>query len=150
MKKVIFLMISIAIFASLLLIGWLGWKGYSQKKMMAKVSTYKIDYSQDENPKVKIENLSDEKFCFSTCYPYYLERNQEGKFKSYEYGACPEQEKIDSCIEPGTQKSFELFLNKSEIKKGLHRIAIPACVGCLSGGNFTAEKWFYSNPFNIK
>ena len=98
---------------------------------------------------MKIENNSREKICFSSCYPYYLE-NGNGQFKSYGYGNCPKDDVVETCVESGQIKSFELVLGKMEIKKGIHRIAVPACLGCVLQDNFRQDKFFYSNEFIIK
>lgn len=150
MKKVLILIILIVILI-VLIVGWLVLRGYQHqtKKEEARVITYKTEYPEGENPKIKIENNTDKKFCFSSCYPYYLEKNN-GEFKSYNYSDCPEADTVENCIEPGQIKAFELILDKMEIDQGPHRVAIPACINCALQENFRKDTWFYSNEFIIK
>ena len=149
MKKVVILAVSLIVIAAFS-IGWLAWKGYQVKDKGVALLTYKTDYSQGENPKIKIENKSTEKICFSSCYPYYLEKNNGG-YKSYQYGNCPQElDQAQDCIEPGQVKAFELLLDEMHTDKGPHRIAIPACVGCVLQEKFRQDKFFYSNEFLIK
>lgn len=148
MRKVLILIILIIILI-LVIVGGLVWKGYKIKKGEATIATYKTEYLEGENPKMKIENNSREKICFSSCYPYYLENNNGG-FKSYKYGSCPKDDIVENCIEPGQAKVFELLLDKIKIEKGTHRIAVPACIGCIFQEEFRKDKFFYSNEFIIK
>lgn len=148
MRKILTLIILIVTLL-ILVVGLLAWKGYKLKKEGATITTYKMEYLQGENPKVKIENNSKERICSSSCYPYYLENNNGG-FKSYKYGSCPKDNVVETCIEPGQIKAFELLLDKTKTEKGIHRIAVPACIGCAIQDNFRQDKFFYSNEFTIK
>lgn len=148
MKKSLILIVLIVLLI-ILLVGWLSWRGYQLKKEGTTITTYKKEYSIEENPKIKIENNLPKNICFSSCYPYYLERNNGG-FKSYRYGSCPEADITEICINPGKIKAFELILDKMRLEKGLHRVAIPACIGCTLLENFRKDKWFYSNEFIVK
>lgn len=148
MRKVLILIILIVILI-VLIIGGLTWKGYKIKKEETTITTYKTEYLEGENPRVKIENNLREKICFSSCYPYYLESNNGG-FKSYKYGNCSRDNVVETCIEPGQIKTFELILDKTKTEKGIHRIAVPACIGCALQDNFREDKFFYSNEFIIK
>jgi len=147
MKKTLILIVLI-ITLIIVAIGWLSWKGFKTKEE-ANVITYKTEYNKGENLKIKIDNNSKEQICFSSCYPYYLERNNGG-FKSYQYDNCPKDDIVETCLNPDEIKAFELILDKMEINGGLHRVAIPACVGCAINEHFRKDKWFYSNEFNIK
>jgi hypothetical protein len=156
MKKALILIILIVLII-ILAIGWLAWKGYknSQYKMSQKetesllISTYQIEYPEGENPKIKIENKSAKAMCFSSCYPYYLEK-KDGTLKSYTYGNCPHEDTVENCIALGQVKAFELILDQTGVDKGLHRVAVPACIGCALQSNFRQDKFFYSNEFVIK
>ena len=148
MKKLLILIILIVILI-ILIVGFLVWKSYKIEKEEATIITHKTEYLGGENPRVKIENNSREKICFSSCYPYYLESNNGG-FKSYKYGNCQKDNLAETCIEPNQIKVFELVLDKVGIKKGAHRIAVQACIGCALQDNFRQDKFFYSNEFIIK
>ena len=150
MKRILIAIILILIL--ILLIAVLAWMGYSFKKEATSVITYKTEYSEGENPKIKIMNDSEEKICFSSCYPYYLERSNGAKdeFKSYQYGNCQESDVVKICLEPNEVKAFEILLDDITPEKGLHRIAIPTCIGCALQEKFRQDQWFYSNEFVIK
>ena len=113
----------------------------------AEVVTDKKEYAVGDSLKVKVKNALEEEICFSTCYPYYLERKDKD-WKSYDYQSCLDKDAVDSCVEPEGVKAFELVL--PQIEKGLHRLAIPACIGCEGGKRFKEEEWFYSNDFIVK
>lgn len=149
MKKVAILIILIIVLL-VLVVGWLVWKGYfiSKEKGVA-IFTYQKEYPEGENPKIKIKNNLGKTVCFSSCYPYYLEKD-DGSLESYRYGRCPEPDLAETCIEPGQVKAFELILDKIKIEKGIHRIAVPACIGCAIQESFRRDKFFYSNEFTIK
>jgi hypothetical protein len=147
MKKVSILIILVVILL-VLIIGWLALRGYQIKK--ATVTTYKTEYSEGENPRIKIENHTGERICFSSCYPYYLEKNNGKGFASYKYDDCQETDIVQTCIEPAQIKAFELLLEDMRLDKGAHRVAVPACVGCVFQEKFRKDEWFYSNEFIIK
>jgi len=153
MKKNLIPIILVIIIA-ILVIGWLGWKWYKSprgqnEQVGLSISTYQKEYNTNENPKIKIENKATEPICFSSCYPYYLEK-KDGLIKSYTYGSCPHEDVVENCVNPDQVKAFELILDHMGAEKGLHRIAIPACVGCALNQNFRQDKFFYSNEFVIK
>lgn len=111
------------------------------------VSTEKADYKINENGKVKIENNSDERICFSSCYPYYLEMKKENIFESYSYLSCDIPDLAEKCINPRETKAFEFPFSYSE--EGTHRLAISFCRNCNENEQFKAEQWLYSNEFNL-
>lgn len=150
MKKFLIFIIAVVLIIILVFV-WLFWKGYrnSRKGGELSISTYQAEYSSSDNPKIKIENKSGEPICFSSCYPYYLEK-KDGTLQSYQYGDCPRTDVIENCINPEQVKAFELMLDQMEIEKGFHRVAVPACVGCAFQSNFRQDKFFYSNEFIIK
>jgi len=122
-----------------------------------KITTDKTEYSPEETLKVSINNTLRKNICFSSCYPYYLEKKngstsspQSGEWKSYPYGKCDRADIIEKCINSGKTKTFEIDLSSVKIKEGLHRIAIPICQGCKIGKDFKETKIFYSNEFTIK
>ena len=140
-------LIGILVVVIILAGGWWAWKNYQVRII---IITNKTDYTLGENPKIKIENNAIKNICFSSCYPYYLEKNNGNGFKSYHYGSCPSVDKTETCVTPGQVKAFELLLDKMSIEKGFHRIAIPACIHCQLHEDFREDQRFYSNEFIIK
>jgi len=129
---------------------WFIWSRYQASKDIF-IKTDKTEYKRGENPKITIENRFKNNICFSSCYPYYLEKNKEDrKFTAYEYGACYDLDKAKDCILPGRAKAFELFLEDISLGEGIYRIAIPACIGCSIEENFRKDDWLYSNEFIMK
>ena len=150
MKKVIIAIIVIILVVIVMLI-FLFWKGFQiSKEKGLSVLTYEKEYQTGENPKVKITNNSPERICFSSCYPYYLEKNNGSPLKSYQYGNCPHPDVAEICMAPREVKLFEILLDNMTLEKGHHRVAIPACIRCALRENFRKDKFFYSNEFMIK
>ncbi len=125
--------------------GWLIWKWQSYS-MVVLSSTDKIEYEEGENLRVSIKNSFKKNICFSSCYPYFLEK-KNGQWESYPYGVCEKPDINKTCIEPGQIKIFEI--NLSFVEERLHRLALPVCVGCEQGEEFEEIKRFYSNEFTI-
>lgn len=111
-----------------------------------KINTDNSDYSIGDKLRVRIENNLEEKICFSSCYPYYFEKN-EGAWNNYRYKDCLEEDVINNCVEPDSIKAFELEI--PAVKTGIHRIALPACIGCSINDLFSENSRFYSNDFII-
>ena len=146
MKKYLILFFLI-IFVVILLIGWMGWKGYQLQKRDLSIVTDKTEYESGGILKVKIKNNFGENICFSSCYPYLLENKNEN-WESYKYAECQKFNGNGSCIEARKEKAFELTL--PEAPEGLHRLAIPVCIGCQNEDTFKEDARFYSNEFTIK
>ena len=111
------------------------------------IITDKDEYFSGETLKVKIENNSENKICFSSCYPYHIQK-KNGDWESYRYVDCPTENIADNCVNPKAVKAFELNLPK--IADGTHRLAIEACLSCQLKELFKKEKNFFSNRFYIK
>jgi len=112
-----------------------------------RVLTDKTEYAAGEPLKIKIENNGQEKICFSSCYPYYIQwRN--GNWKNYVYEKCDKKNVVESCVEPKSIKAYELTL--PELKRGIHRLFLSACVGCEIQQNFQSQESLFSNKFIIK
>jgi len=146
MKKYLILFFVILLVV-ILLIGWMGWKGYQLQKGELSIVTDKTEYEPGGILKVKIKNNFGEQICFSSCYPYLLESKNEN-WESYKYAECQKFDGNGHCMKAGELKAFELTLPK--VSEGLHRLAIPICVGCKSEDTFREDKRFYSNEFTIK
>ena len=134
----------IAAFLVLIIIGILGFLWKVQKVV---VSTEQQQYGNGGLLKVKIKNYFLRNVCFSSCYPYYLEK-KNGVWKSYLYQNCDKPDTIEKCIEPGQTKAFEIPL--PIVREGLHRIIVPICKNCEIGENFQETGRFYSNEFELK
>lgn len=113
------------------------------------VFTDKQDYRAKETLRVQIENNSDDFFCFSSCYPYYIEkRNGEASWESYSYDNCSADDLSEKCLSPKETKAFQFTL--PFLEKGIHRLSIPVCFSCGFKKPFEREQWLYSNEFIVK
>jgi len=122
------------------------WYHYRSEERIT-IVTDKEEYKPEDNLKVVIRNDSSQKICFSSCYPYYLER-RNGQWESYKYVECFDFDSNGNCIQAKKEQAFELILPK--VEEGLHRLAIPVCMGCESAEEFKEDQRFYSNEFWIK
>lgn len=145
MKKKEFLIIGVGIVAlvAIILIAFLIFSNNN-----IKVITDKSEYEAGQALKVKIENNSRKNVCFSSCYPYFLEKKKEEKWEEYLYSKCLTDNLVEICVNPKEVKAFELTLFSMD--GGFHRLAIPACVGCNVSEIFQEDKRFYSNEFIVK
>ncbi len=98
---------------------------------------------EGEDLKIQITNRKQEPICFSSCYPYFLEKKEE-EWNSYQYDRCPEEDIIETCILPGGKRAFLLL---AEIEEKTHRISIPFCSLCKEGDVFKEEGKIYSQEF---
>lgn len=108
--------------------------------------TDKFEYIEGEYPKIKISNNTEETICFSSCYPFYLERKDK-EWAKYEYNRCKKEDRADYCIEKEDSKTFEILTPYAET--GIHRVHVSACLSCKPGQKFITEKDYYSNNFKI-
>lgn len=145
--KQFFIRLGIIIAIILLIIGWMSWKGYQLQRGEISVVTEKTEYKTGEALRVKIKNNFRQNICFSSCYPYYLQHKNK-IWENYKYAECHEFNRNGYCITAGKEKFFELTL--PEVPDGLHRLAIPVCIGCKDAKEFKEDKIFYSNEFWIK
>jgi hypothetical protein len=111
------------------------------------VITEKTEYKMGDAIKVKIENNLKKNICFSSCYPYTLEKKEEEEWKSYNYINCPSSDLVKDCINSGEVKAFELIVPFFE--EGVHRLYVPVCIGCKPDETFGEDQKFYSNEFVI-
>lgn len=110
------------------------------------VITEKTEYKIGDVIRVKIENNLKKNICFSSCYPYYIEKKEE-EWKSYNYIGCPNSDLIKDCIDSRQVRAFELIV--PSVEEGLHRLAISVCIGCNLDEVFREDQKFYSNEFEI-
>ena len=114
------------------------------------VITDKTEYNLEDVLKVKIKNnFTKNNICFSSCHPYYIERQNDERWQTYPYLDCEYSNLVNKCIDPGQIKAFEFTL-PSSIDEEIHRLAIPVCIGCGIKQPFQEHKIFYSNEFIIK
>jgi len=116
--------------------------------LKVKIVTDKLEYKENETPRLKIANNLLANLCFSSCYPYFFEYYKEGQWEGYSYQECKEKDIALDCVSFGRIKAFQLAVPL--IKKGIHRIAVPVCKSCAPGDDFSEEARFYSNTFELK
>jgi hypothetical protein len=133
----------------LILLGGVAFFNYLKNKEPIKAVTEKKTYSTADELKVEIKNNTESKVCFSSCYPYLMQI-KEGTWNDYKYPSCDKENVAEVCIEPKNLKAFAISLSETFVKPALHRLAIPACLGCVLGEQFRVDKILYSNEFEIK
>ena len=139
---------SLAILA-LITIGVIGFYwGRNVKQSDINVKLLKQIYSKGEKARVTISNNDAQQICFSTCYPYRLQK-KNGDWGSYKYPDCPEENLNLPCVAPNEKRSFEFTLEE-RINNGIHRVAIPINRGGEEGEKFKEDKQVYSKPFDVK
>ena len=113
------------------------------------ILTDKQEYESGENLRVKIENNTKERVCFSSCYPYYIQKmNGDKQWKDYQYEDCTNDNLVEDCVDSKNVKAFEFTVPR--IDQGEHRLIIGACVGCNLRQSFERHKNLISNNFIIK
>lgn len=111
------------------------------------VVTTEQEYASGQDLKLEIKNsFFNKEFCFSSCYPYFLER-EDGAWQSYFYAECLFADEISQCIKPKELRAFLVSLPPVEV--GKHRISVPICEGCSFGQSFHETKRIFSNEFEI-
>ncbi len=143
-KKIFIILIALIILVAVFLV----WQKYNTLQVEILIKTDKTEYEKEGILRVKIQNNFGKTICFSSCYPYYLERKIDERWESYSYAECREFNSNSDCIDAKKQKAFELVL--PNVPAGLHRLAIPACLNCKIEDIFRKDKEFYSNTFLIK
>lgn len=114
------------------------------------IKTDKQEYSSEEKAKIIIENISDKKVCFSSCYPFYVQIQDQTK-KFYKYEECSFEDVASVCIDPKQKKAFEVDLKDQRILSSTnnYRFVISACLSCKLGDRFIKEGLFFSNQFKV-
>jgi len=106
------------------------------------VKLEKVEYKTVEEGKVKITNDSGRKICFSSCYPFYFEKNGIAT----NYADCKKEDLAEKCFDKG-EKAFQFSF--PNLEEGNYIMAIPVCDSCSEGDKFIKSKWIYSNNFKI-
>jgi len=130
----------------ILVLGGLAAVIFMSKTQAVSIVTDQPSYKKGEAIKVEIVNKTDKTVCFSSCLPYKLEKKQIF-FKEYNYGVCPREDIVSTCIANGGTKAFELVTPTIDL--GINRIAVPVCFNCAKGDKFIESKKYYSNEFNL-
>lgn len=112
------------------------------------IKTDLAEYKFQDPLKIKITNNLATALCFSSCYPYYIEKNEDDLWKGYNYAPCQNLNLVKQCCDTGKAKAFSTQLPKLEA--GIYRLAIPVCENCNAGQAFKDDKYLYSNSFTIK
>jgi hypothetical protein len=145
-KWPIIILILIAI-AVITVLSYMYYRSQSPEKQNgAIIVTEKGNYKIGDALKIKIANNSKKEICFSSCYPYYFERN-DGSWHAYTYENCLADNLAKPCLEPNQEKAFEISI--PQIEKGTHRLSLPACLECGLDSGFKESEWLYSNDFVI-
>lgn len=105
-------------------------------------------YNEGEEITVTVRNNSFKQICFSSCYPYYLQK-KDGGWQSYDYSQCPEEDLNIPCLDSNEEKTFQFNLQQ-KIQQGPHRVAIPINKDGTQGESFEEDFKAYSEPFEIK
>lgn len=141
---------ALALFGLIILILALGMskeRSVSKNGLEVTAVTDKQEYIKGEEVlKVKIENTSEKKICFSSCSPFYLQKKGDG-YDGFNYKECLD-DLAETCVDPSGVKAFAINL-PSKVE-GEYLLAIPACVGCSAQQKFREDQKIYSNEFVIK
>lgn len=142
MKNInIYILIGAALLSVLCLAVFLGKSG------SVEIRTDKKVYAPGDTQVVSIKNNYGRTVCFSSCYPYRVEK-RETEWKSYEYDSCSDTDVVDICLGKSETKKFKITLD--EVETGINRINIGSCVDCKIGDSFKEDKVFYSNSFEVE
>ncbi|MCX6760288.1 MAG: hypothetical protein NTW46_03015 [Candidatus Nealsonbacteria bacterium] len=107
----------------------------------------KEEYGANEDGRVKIKSSLSGEICFSSCYPFYFEKETNGNWEGIAYDKCEEDDLSEKCFDGNKVKAFRFVF--PDLKAGNYRLAIPVCDNCKEGDKFLSNKWIYSNIFKI-
>lgn len=112
-----------------------------------KIALDKAEYRANEDGKVKITNGFSGKICFSSCYPFYFEKENDGAWQRREYIACEKDDLAEKCIDNNKIKAFMFAF--PDLEAGNYRLAIPICSNCNENDKFSGSEWIHSDSFAI-
>jgi len=144
-KAFILLVIILALIFSIGLTLIYGWKSPLKT---GTALTDKAEYGLQEPIKVEIKNNTGGAICFSSCYPYYVERKNNADWKRDDYPGCAEKDVAKSCVGSRQTKAFQI--SDAGLAAGTYRLAISVCLRCSESQDFKIGRWVYSNAFIIK
>ncbi len=136
-------------FLAVVILGTAFFLAFLQKDGAARAFVDRGSYQVGENLEVAVENGFNRDICFSSCYPYLMERQQEnGSWEEYDYPECLEANRAIDCVAASGKKKFRVALD--DVAAGIHRLKIAACVGCAANESFKSQQVLYSDIFQIK
>jgi len=112
------------------------------------IITEKPFYTSNTELSLAVKDILPNRICFSSCYPYFFER-QDKEWVAYDYNnKCDHPDMIESCLEPDYAKFFSILL--PSLDPGVHRILIPVAINREVGDFFHKDELYYSNDFIVK
>jgi len=106
------------------------------------------NYGKGEEMLITIKNnFWSSEICFSSCYPYFIQR-KNGDWGEYKYKNCIFEDRIVKCLNPGETKTFRTSV--PNLAPGIYRISLPFCRNCSLGTVFQEEERCNSDLFEIK
>ena len=112
------------------------------------IITEKPSYISNAELSLAVKCILPNRICFSSCYPYFLERKYNG-WVVYDYNnKCEHPDIIESCLEPDYAKFFSILL--PSLDPGVHRMLIPVAINREVGDFFQRDAAYYSNDFVVK
>lgn len=129
---------------------------YSMKQSSTPINDYeslsihtdKEEYDHKDKAIIIIENISDNNVCFSSCYPFYIQK-KDMTWENFKYGQCLQKDVAETCINPYGKKAFEVSLEDMGIASANHRFVVTACLNCNIGDDFRIDEIFFSNEFKV-
>ncbi len=125
------------------------------KSPSLKISLNKSEYKIGDNLKVMFANLSSKNMCFSSFYPYLMQKAQvdglkhKYNWKTYSYPKTNQKDIVKDCFKPQETKTFLIKLD-NVYQEGTYRLSIPICFGCKKGDLFRDDQNFHSEKFKIE
>jgi len=111
--------------------------------------TNKQEYPAGTDLDVSIQNNLGSTICFSSCYPYFLQKTESNdNWQNYEYAQCQSPDVVTTCVQDKEFKKFRLSLDN--VDTGTNRMTIPVCLGCRIGQEFKQDQVIYSNTFQVR
>ena len=112
------------------------------------ITTTEQEYASGQELKLEIKNsFLNKEFCFSSCHPYFLEKEKD-TWQPYSYVECPFSDEISKCVEPRELLAFLISLPL--VDTGKHRLSVPLCEGCSPGRSFQDTSRLFSHEFEIQ
>ncbi|MCX6765127.1 MAG: hypothetical protein NT148_01130 [Candidatus Nealsonbacteria bacterium] len=107
----------------------------------------KGEYKANEDGRIKIRNGFSGKICFSSCYPFYFDKENSGTWQGVKYDGCVKDDLAEKCVDINGTKAFKCVF--PDLEAGNYRLAIPVCNNCNENDKFISNDWIYTNTFKI-
>ena len=116
----------------------------------AEAITNKREYAAGSSLDVGIQSNLGKAICFSSCYPYLLQKEEDGNgnWQNYTNAECLSSDVVSTCVPDKGFKEFRLSLDS--VETGAHRMMIPICLDCQIGQGFRQDEILYSNIFQVR